>query len=87
MPVAPSQISHFLLATTHHNPGGASSKEPACQRRRRKSLEFNPWVCEIPGEGHDSPLQYSCPENLMDKGAWWATVHRVAKELDVAGAI
>ena len=29
-----------------------------------------------------NPLQYSCLENPMDKGAWWATVHGVAKELD-----
>ena len=32
-----------------------------------------------PGGGHDNPLQYSCLENLMDRGAWWATVHRVTK--------
>ena len=32
-----------------------------------------------PGEGNDSPLQYSCLENSMDRGAWWATVHGVAK--------
>ena len=32
-----------------------------------------------PGEGHGKPLQYSCLENPMDRGAWWATVHRVAK--------
>ena len=32
-----------------------------------------------PGVGHGSPLQYSCLENPMDRGAWWATVHRVAK--------
>ena len=31
-----------------------------------------------PGGGNGSPLQYSCPENPMDGGAWWATVHRVA---------
>ena len=31
------------------------------------------------GEGNDSPLQYSCLENPMDGGAWWATVHGVAK--------
>ena len=34
------------------------------------------------GGGHGNPLQYSCLENLMDSGAWWATVHRVA-ELDM----
>ena len=32
-----------------------------------------------PGEGSDSPLQYSCLGNSMDSGAWWATVHRVTK--------
>ena len=30
-------------------------------------------------EGNGNPLQYSCLENPMDRGAWWATVHRVAK--------
>ena len=32
-----------------------------------------------PGGGHGNPLQYSCLENPMDRGVWWATVHRVAK--------
>ena len=32
-----------------------------------------------PGEGHDNPLQDSCLENPMDRGAWWAMVHEVAK--------
>ena len=32
-----------------------------------------------PGEGNGSPLQYSCLENPMDRGAWWATIHGVAK--------
>ena len=32
-----------------------------------------------PGEGNGNPLQYSCLENPMDRGAWWATVHGVAK--------
>ena len=31
------------------------------------------------GEGNDNLLQYSCLENPMDRGAWWATVHRVTK--------
>ena len=34
---------------------------------------------ESPGEGNDSPLWYSCLGNPMDGGAWWATVHGVAK--------
>ena len=32
-----------------------------------------------PGEGHGNPLQFSYLENPMDRGAWWATVHGVAK--------
>ena len=36
-----------------------------------------------PGEGNDNPLQYSCLENPMDRKAWWATIHEVAKELDM----
>ena len=32
-----------------------------------------------PGEGNGNPLQYSCLENPMDRGTWWATIHGVAK--------
>ena len=67
-------------------PGGTSGKEPICQCRRRKRCEFNPWVGKspwrlgrAPGGGHGNPLQYSCLDNPMDSGAWWATVHRVAE--------
>ena len=35
-----------------------------------------------PGEGHGNPLHYSCLENPMDRGAWWATFKGVAKVLD-----
>ena len=34
---------------------------------------------EAPGGGHGNPLQYSCLENPMDRGAWWATVHGVTE--------
>ena len=37
------------------------------------------WSGRSPGGGHGSPLQYSCLENPMDRGAWWATVLMVAK--------
>ena len=39
-----------------------------------------PGLGRSPGEGNGSPLQYSCLENPMDRGAWQATVHGVAKE-------
>ena len=39
----------------------------------------NPWSVRSPGEGNDSPLQYSCLEEPLDKGAWWATVQGAAK--------
>jgi hypothetical protein len=38
-----------------------------------------PGLGRSPGEGNASPLQYSCLENSMERGAWWATVHVVAK--------
>ena len=41
-----------------------------------------PGVGRSPGGGHGNPLQYSCLENPMDRGAWWTTVHKVAKKLD-----
>ena len=36
-----------------------------------------------PGEGNGNPLQYSFPGNVIDRGAWWATVYGVAKESDM----
>ena len=48
-------------------PGGTRGKESARH-------------CRIsPGGGHGNPLQYSCLENPMDRGAWWVTVQRVAQ--------
>ena len=38
-----------------------------------------PELGRSPGGGNGNPLQYSCLENPMDRGAWWATVHGVAK--------
>ena len=60
--------------------GGASGKEPSCKCRRpkRRSLSI-PGLGRSPEEGNSSPPQYSCLENPMDRGAWWAIVHGVAK--------
>ena len=59
---------------------------PAMRETRVRSLDWeDPWVGKIPGlgrspgEGNGNPLQYSCLENSMDGGAWWATVHGVTK--------
>ena len=61
-------------------PGSANGKELACQCKRHKRLGFSPWVGKIPGGGHANPSYYSCLENPMDSGVWWATIHRVAKK-------
>ena len=58
-------------------PWWLSGKESACQCRR---CRFNSWVGKIPWRGNGNPLQYSCLENSMGRGAWWAAVHGVTKE-------
>ena len=40
---------------------------------------FSPWFGKIPWRRDGYPLQFSCPESPTIRGAWWATVHRVAK--------
>ena len=47
--------------------------------REFKSLNLLCLYLEIDGEGNGTPLQYSCLENPMDGGPWWASVHGVAK--------
>ena len=51
-------------------------KEPACQCRR---CRFHPWVGKIPWSRKWESTQYSCLEDSMDRGAWQAAVHGVAK--------
>ena len=60
-------------------PGGGSGKEPACKCRRHERPRFYSALGRLPGGGHGNPLQYSCLENPMDRGAWWATVFGVTK--------
>ena len=55
-------------------PSWLSCKESTCQCRR---CRLDPWVRKIPGGGNGSLVQYFCLENLMDRGAWWATVKGV----------
>ena len=70
-----SLLSGYMLGF----PGGASGKENACQCRRHKRCGLDAWVGRITKEGHSNTLQYSCLDNPMDKGPWWATVHGVTK--------
>ena len=51
-----------------------AAKEPARQCRRRKKVGFDPWVGKIPAVGDGHPLQRSCLESPMDRGAWRVTV-------------
>ena len=53
-----------------------NSKESACNAGDRESI---PRSGKSPGEENDNPLQDSCLENSMNKGAWWAVVHGVTK--------
>ena len=57
-------------------PGGSVGKEAAPSVEDPGSI---PESERSPGEGDGNPLQYSCLENSMDKGAWWATVDGVTK--------
>ena len=60
-------------------PGSSDGKESVCNAGDPGSI---PESGRSPGEETGNPLQYSCLGNPMDRGAWWATVYRVTKELD-----
>ena len=56
--------------------GGSDSKESACHMGDLGSVSG---LGRSPGEGNGNPLQYSCLENSMNRGAWQATVHGVVR--------
>ena len=56
-------------------PGWPSSKESTCSAGAAGDTGSIPGLGRFPGEGNGNPLQYSC----LERGAWWATAHRVAK--------
>ena len=60
-------------------PSGSNGKESAGSAGDLGSI---PGSGRSPGVGNGHPLQYSCLENSMDRGAWWTTVHGVTKEPD-----
>ena len=55
-------------------PGGSHGRESDCNAGHLDSI---PGLGRSPGKGHGNPLQYSCLENPIDRGAWWTTVHGV----------
>ena len=61
-------------------PCDSKGKETACNVGDESSI---PGLGTSPGEENGNPLQYSCLENPMDRGAWLAITHRVAKESDM----
>ena len=67
-----------LFDTTNYLgfPGGSDGKSSAYNAGDQGSI---PGLGRSSGEGNGNPLQYSCLENPMDRGAWWAVVHGVAK--------
>ena len=68
-------ISFFHLGST----GGSDGKESTCNAG---DLGLIPGLGKFPGGGNGNPLQYSCLETPMDRGAWKATVHGVLKSQD-----
>ena len=65
----------WIIHTLRGFPGGTSGKEPTFKAGDTRDAGLNPGSGRSPGGGHGNPVQYSCPANSMDRGAWWATVH------------
>ena len=68
-------LIYFVINKKHTFPGGSDGKLSAYNVGDPGSI---PGLGRSPGEGNGNPLQYSCLENPMEGGAWWATVHGVA---------
>ena len=69
-----------LQASTDEDSPKTAGEESTCQCRRHRNRRFEPWVGKIPLE--NEVLECSCLEKPMDRGAWRAAVHGVAKESD-----
>ena len=80
--VAQSRTRLKRLSSSSSSSSGKELTCQACQCRRLRKVGLLPGLGRSPEGGHDNPFQYSCLENPLDRGAWWATIHRVA-ELDM----
>ena len=58
---------------------GANGKDPLANAGDIRDMGLIPGSGRSPGGGHGNPLQFSCLENPMDRGAWWTTLHRVTQ--------
>ena len=74
----PLEKERLLIPVFLGFPGDSNSKKSACNVGDPGLI---PKLGRSPGGGHGNPLQYSCLEKPMDRGAWWATVHRVTESL------
>ena len=71
-----------LIAGKEGLPRWLSNKESAYKLGATGDVGSIPGSGRSPGVGHGNPLQYSCLENSMERGVWWASVHRAAKRHD-----
>ena len=78
-PSRKSQEGLVLFRVGMGFPGGTVVKNPPANARDKRDIVLIPGSGRSPGVGNGNPLQYSCLENSMHRGAWWATVHRVTK--------
>ena len=80
-----AEIFHLNIVSAEVSwrfPGGAVVKKLPANTGDAGDTGSIPGSGRSPGGGNGNPLQYSCLENSMDRGAWWATVHEVIKESD-----
>jgi len=68
---------YFLIKCILHIDSGVEVKNSPANVGNVWDMDLMPWSRRSPGEGHGNPLQYSCLENPMVRGAWWAIVHGI----------
>ena len=84
MTVFPKKFTFSIEYMSHESfPAGASLKNLSANTGDIIDSGSTSGWGRSPGEGNDNPLQYSCLENPMDRGTWWATVHRGRNELGI----